>query len=159
MSKKLLASIFLAVALAFAARVAIQEVVKLTELKVEDVRVLGIGAKGVTLEVQVKVKNHLNTTAILEGIEYDLYVGSYHIGHGYSSDRLELPPRAYGTARTTLDLTYMGVIRAVISAARGGKVSIRGKAYLITEYGRVVLPLAAVTSLNYRTCLSVSISC
>lgn len=101
-----------------------------------------IGFSGATLDLALEMYNPNDITATLDKADYDLWFNDNFLGHGFTHQRVDIPPLTSRIVRTEFDLDFTGAGQSVISALTQGEATWRlaGTAYYDTVIGTLNIP-------------------
>ena len=101
-----------------------------------------IGFSGATLDLSLEMYNPNEITATLDKADYDLWFNENFLGHGFTNQRIDIPPLTSRIINTEFDLDFTGAGESIISVLTQGEASWRlaGTAYYDTIFGTMNIP-------------------
>ena len=101
-----------------------------------------IGFSGATLDLALEMYNPNDIIATLDKADYDVWFNDNFLGHGFTHERVDIPPLTSKIVHTEFDLDFSGAGQSIISALTQGEATWRlaGTAYYDTVIGTLNIP-------------------
>jgi len=123
---------------------------KQIEARLEDIKVVGIGLKGIKLDISILVENPTGYHYSIDEIRYRIYVEEIEVGRGISRD-IDLPPKSTSVQHAEVDLNYSSLGRAFLELISKGSVGVKvnGTAVMRILMVPVEVPFSEVKNISF----------